>query len=117
MRHSFPPAAPRALMVDHMPDDLALSAISASSPPSPAQPSPTLALAPAAAPAAPASSDPGPFPSPVDHLDPALGIEVLQYLNQSGGVAESFPSQRQLDAYRDPAPASGSTVQAPGTIA
>ena len=49
------------------------------------------------------SSSAAPFPSPVEHLNAAMGIEVMQFVAQNGAVTQSFPSQRQIDAYRDAA--------------
>jgi len=57
------------------------------------------------------------FPSPVEHLNAALGIEVLQFAGQDGTVGQSFPSQRQLDAYRDAGPTDASASRKPGAIA
>ncbi len=92
-----------------MPDDLAISAADNSGPLA-NLPKATVARAPApeisasttAASAATttAAAQKGPFPSPVYHLDATLGIEVMQFVDQSGGITQSFPSQRQLDAYR-----------------
>ncbi len=44
------------------------------------------------------------FPLPVEHLVAALGIEVMQFVDQHGDVTQSFPTQRQLDAYRGAPP-------------
>jgi hypothetical protein len=44
------------------------------------------------------------FPLPVEHLVAALGIEVMQFVDHHGDVTQSFPTQRQLDAYRDAPP-------------
>jgi len=49
------------------------------------------------------TSSAAPFPSPVEHLNAAMGIEVMQFVAQNGAVTQSFPSQRQIDAYRDAA--------------
>jgi hypothetical protein len=92
-----------------MPTDLSISTVTAS------QPSLTARPASAAAPQAASQAAEAPaFPQPVGHLDAALGIEVMQFVDQSGGVTQSFPSPRQLEAYRDapatvPAPGAGST--------
>ena len=64
-----------------------------------------------------------PFPLPVDHLDPSLGIEVMQFVGDGGQVTQSFPTQKQLDAYRIQPPveivssAFSSPVSPPGGMA
>ncbi len=52
-----------------------------------------------AAPAAEAASTQA-LPNPTMRLDPALGLVVIEFHNQAGGVTASIPGQRQLDAYR-----------------
>jgi len=47
-----------------------------------------------AAPAAP------PITNPTLRLDAALGLVVIEFRNQSGGITTSIPSQRQLQAYQ-----------------
>ncbi len=39
-------------------------------------------------------------PSPVSHLDPSLGLVVLEFLDMHGTVTSSIPTQKQLDAFR-----------------
>lgn len=58
------------------------------------------------APSAPAAaqtppSPPPPIgPNPRLRLDPALGIVVMEFLDPSGKVERSAPSEAQLEAYR-----------------
>jgi len=77
-----------------MPDDLAISA---------AHSAPALATNPKPVATAvkddPSSDNPAPFPNPVSHLDAALGIEVMQFVDNAGGITQSFPTQRQLASY------------------
>jgi len=40
------------------------------------------------------------YTNPTLRLDPALGLVVIQYHDAAGDVTASYPSQRQLDAYR-----------------
>ena len=40
------------------------------------------------------------FTNPSLRLDPALGLVVIEFRNDSGTVTHSFPSQKQLDAYK-----------------
>ena len=40
------------------------------------------------------------LPNPSMHLDPQLGVVVLQFRNTSGVVTNTLPTQAQLDAYR-----------------
>lgn len=46
-----------------------------------------------------ANSGPG-HPNPALRFEPSLGLVVLEFLDSSGDVAQSIPTQRQLDAYR-----------------
>ena len=39
-------------------------------------------------------------PNPSLQLDPALGLVVIQFRNDSGAVTNSIPSERQLQAYQ-----------------
>lgn len=39
-------------------------------------------------------------PNPSLQLDPALGLVVIEFRNDSGAVTESIPSERQLEAYQ-----------------
>lgn len=39
-------------------------------------------------------------PNPSLQLDPALGLVVIEFLNDSGAVTDSIPSERQLEAYQ-----------------
>lgn len=39
-------------------------------------------------------------PNPSLELDPALGLVVIQFRNDSGAVTDSIPSERQLAAYQ-----------------
>ncbi len=40
------------------------------------------------------------LPNPSMHLDPQLGMVVLEFHNTSGQVTNTLPTQQQLDAYR-----------------
>ncbi|MGI4947042.1 MAG: hypothetical protein ACRYHQ_41890 [Janthinobacterium lividum] len=40
------------------------------------------------------------LPNPSMHLDPQLGVVVLQFRNTSGVVTNTLPTAAQLDAYR-----------------
>lgn len=40
------------------------------------------------------------MPNPQLRLDPALGLVVIEFRDESGAITTSIPSQRQLDAYR-----------------
>ncbi len=59
----------------------------------PARPTP-------AAPAAPAAAAAVPELSPRMRLDPALGLVVLEFRDDKGGIVQTLPSARQLAAYR-----------------
>ena len=41
------------------------------------------------------------LPNPSLRLDSQLGLVVIEFRNDSGGVTESIPTPRQLQAYRD----------------
>jgi len=41
-----------------------------------------------------------PYVNPSLHLDPALGLVVIEFRDAAGEVTASIPSQRQIDAYR-----------------
>ncbi len=41
-----------------------------------------------------------PFNNPSLRLDPALGLVVIEFRNESGAVTRSIPSQQQMDAYK-----------------
>lgn len=41
-----------------------------------------------------------PYVNPSLHLDPALGLVVIEFRDEAGEVTASIPSQRQIDAYR-----------------
>ena len=40
------------------------------------------------------------LPNPSMHIDPQLGVVVLQFRSSSGLVTNTLPTQSQLDAYR-----------------
>ena len=40
------------------------------------------------------------LPNPTLRLDPSLGIVVIEFRNNAGEVANSIPTQQQLEAYR-----------------
>jgi hypothetical protein len=67
-----------------------------------------------------AATAPGPPPpSPTLRFDASLGILVIEFHNDAGQVANSIPTQRQLEAYRTRAEFGPQPVQpasgAPGT--
>lgn len=39
-------------------------------------------------------------PNPALRMDPELGLVVLEFRNRQGDVATTFPTSRELDAYR-----------------
>ena len=41
-----------------------------------------------------------PLPNPSLRLDPALGLVVIEFRDDRGAVAQTYPSERQLAAYR-----------------
>jgi hypothetical protein len=51
------------------------------------------------------------LPNPTLRLDPSLGIVVIEFLNSAGQVANSIPTQQQLEAYRMRAEASSKKAQ------
>jgi hypothetical protein len=53
-----------------------------------------------AAAVAPPMPEVAPQPNPTVHLDPALGLVVLDFVNAQGAVVSSIPTERQLDAFR-----------------
>jgi hypothetical protein len=55
--------------------------------------------APAAEPVQAVSAAP-PITNPTLRLDAALGLVVIEFRNQGGGITTSIPSQRQLQAYQ-----------------
>ena len=94
-----------------MPNDLSIGATN--------QAAPYIAAAKAAATAVTENSNSSTavkFPSPVEHLDAALGIEVLQFVGQNGAVTQSFPSQRQLDAYQTSPSTANTAVNGPSAV-
>jgi hypothetical protein len=46
------------------------------------------------------AADPSPIPNPTLRLDPALGLVVIEFRDNSGAITTSIPSQRQLEAYQ-----------------
>jgi hypothetical protein len=40
------------------------------------------------------------FVNPSYRFDPTVGLVVIEFHNDSGGLSNSIPSQRQLEAYR-----------------
>ena len=72
---------------------------------SPTAPNPSVNARQHAAPRAPPAAHPTHIPDPALpnpslRLDPALGLVVIEFRNERGGVAASFPTERQLAAYR-----------------
>ncbi len=64
---------------------------------------------PPASPALPTSAT----PNPTLRLDPTLGIVVIEFHRTDGEAGSSFPSQRQLQTYRDVQEAGPSGHSAP----
>ena len=61
---------------------------------------------------APETAQPGKlYANPDFHFDPAAGLVVIEFRNESGKVTNTIPTQRQLDAYRSHQDAPG---DAPG---
>lgn len=92
-----------------MPSDLSVRAVSPIAGPSenPTEPKPEAFIPPATA--SPPQTGP-PILNPTLRLDPALGLVVIEFRDESGNVTASIPSQRQIDAYRmwsDPLPGRG----------
>ncbi len=56
--------------------------------------------APAVPPAPVAADHHRPMPNPTLRLDAGLGMVVLEFRDDRGGVKNSIPSQRMLEAYR-----------------
>jgi len=87
-----------------MPNDLSVKAIAASTGASenPADPQAESFTLPAYTPPAhaPPARSASPIPNPQLRLDPALGLVVIEFRDNSGSVTTSIPSQRQLEAYR-----------------
>ncbi len=52
----------------------------------------------------PPQAEPTPLPSPIINptlrLEPALGLVVIEFRNDSGTITTSIPSQRQIEAYQ-----------------
>ncbi len=93
-----------------MPTDLAISSVS---PPAPA-------TGRSAPPDTPPRADPAAervLPNPSLRLEPELGLVVIEFRNDSGTIEASYPSARQLAAYRAhaigdaPAPATETTSE------
>ncbi len=59
------------------------------------------AIPPAADPVASVTGSKRPLINPGLHLDVALNIAVLQFVDSNGDVTETIPSQKQLKAYQD----------------
>ena len=62
------------------------------------------AASPGAAPAEPAAAvatSKRPLLNPSVHVDLALNIAILQFVDDKGNVTVSIPSEKQLKAYRD----------------
>ncbi len=88
-------------------------AISQSAPRSAAEPISTSAASatqtqdPAAVAAAAAATSKRPLVNPSLHLDLALNLVVLQFVDNNGDVTTQIPSQKQLKAYQEQVAASG----------
>ena len=79
--------------------DLSIRAVSPITGPSenPAEPKPATVTPPANV--APPQTGP-PILNPSLRLDPALGLVVIEFRDESGHITTAIPSQRQIDAYR-----------------
>ena len=78
-----------------MPNDLTIRPIA---PPAPEPDSGAAVSRAQAAPELLVSADT--LPNPTLRLDPTLGLVVIEFHNSAGGLTQSIPGQRQLDAYR-----------------
>ena len=78
-------------------------AITPIAPPATSVPAPSAATTapPAADTASAASASKRPLVNPSLHLDLALNLVVLQFVDDKGEVTDSIPSAKQLKAYRD----------------
>lgn len=78
-----------------MPNELTIPAI---------QPASNLGSTPTSTTAPPAAAAAAPpvqaFANPSLRLDPALGLVVIEFRNETGTVTRSIPTQQQLDAYK-----------------
>ena len=74
----------------------------------PAEPRPTAGLV-AAGPIAAGQA----MPNPTLRLDPTLGLVVIEFRDERGAVENSFPTERQLAAYRTSANTGKSEPGAP----
>ena len=54
----------------------------------------------ASVPATPVAKAVQPYTNPALRLDPALGLVVIEFHDDSGKLTSSIPNQRQIDAYR-----------------
>jgi hypothetical protein len=89
-----------------MPSDLSIGAIASDPAIRPTETARTAASSSVSA--SSPSTTPGP-PIPTLQLDPALGLVVIEFVNSSGAVTTSIPTQRELTAYRE------GTAEPPGT--
>jgi hypothetical protein len=55
-----------------------------------------------------------PYVNPNLHLDPALGLVVIEFRDESGRLTSTIPSQRQIEAYRAHAQAPPGTAPPQG---
>ena len=51
-------------------------------------------------PARPEQASASPIPNPSLQLDPALGLVVIEFRNDSGAVTTSIPTEREIAAYQ-----------------
>lgn len=89
-----------------MPPDLAISPIA---PPAPRAGTP----APPDAPSRPNPAAERVLPNPSLRLEPELGLVVIEFRNDSGTIEASYPSERQLAAYRAHALEGGQAADSP----
>ena len=75
-------------------------------PPAPPPPPASQSVDPATA----AAASKRPLLNPSLHVDLALNIVVLEFIDKKGTVTDSIPSEKQLKAYRDNASGAGAVV-------
>ncbi len=78
-----------------MPADLSITSVGNAPAESPAVPSRDNSAA-----TSPASAIAAPGPNPVRYFDTASGIVVLEFVSANGNVANTIPTEKQLEAFR-----------------
>lgn len=77
-----------------------LNSLAAIALPSPAPGGPPVAAAPESAPPPTAPAGVSGTPNPRLRLDGELGVVVIEFRSRTGEVSNSFPTPREMDAYR-----------------